>query len=209
MSDRNKNNTSSGKHGRFDIPVPTAPIDNTNNTSPANTTPPKNRFGTDSPDQTNFNTAPKRPERFNDNNDFTGTATPHESKFDIKKPAGIEPHKKNLNNGKFTIEPQNNESQQSQFDNDNNTISMQTMQIKQTTTQQPETTKTTVNTLKKYLLPIDSQFEWLRLSLLLFLILPLTIYSYYPAIKQIVYNWTNNVDYSHGFFVIPLVGLFI
>ncbi|MDR0391162.1 MAG: exosortase/archaeosortase family protein [Planctomycetaceae bacterium] len=197
MKEQN-NNKSNKKSGRFDIPVSPEQknsIDNTNNTNTNNTNPPRNRFGMDSPNQSNTNTPPKRSDRFKENNNFSGVATPQESKFNIKQPT--------TNSG--------NETQINKFSTNDNPQSMQTMQIKQTTNtqQQTDTTKPTTNILKKYLLPIDSQFEWLRFGLLLFLILPITAYSYYPALTQIVYNWINKVDYSHGFFVIPLVGFFI
>jgi exosortase len=110
------------------------------------------------------------------------------------------------------METDNNESRHSQFANndDNDNPSMQTMHTIQTKQQsQIETTKSSTVTIKKYLLPIDATFEKLRLGLLLLLILPLTIYSYYVALEQIVYSWINNVDYSHGFFVVPLVIFFL
>ncbi|MDR1053190.1 MAG: exosortase/archaeosortase family protein, partial [Planctomycetaceae bacterium] len=116
--------------------------------------------------------------------------------------------------GKFATENQNNNPHQTQFNrNDENNPSMQTMQTSQIKQISPQplqdTPKSSTVTIKKYLLPIDSAFEKQRLGFLLFLILPFTIYSYYLALEQIVYHWINNVDYSHGFFVIPLVAVFL
>ncbi|MDR2761299.1 MAG: exosortase/archaeosortase family protein [Planctomycetaceae bacterium] len=150
----------------------------------------------------------------------TNSTTPAESKFDQKQPSSrFETRPKNVG-GKFAmetddVESRQTESRKSQFtnnnnDNDNDNPSMQTMHTIQTKTQsQVESPKPSASAFKKYLLPIDVKFETLRLGLLLLLVLPLTIYSYYMALEQIVYSWINNVDYSHGFFVVPLVILFL
>ncbi|MDR0870308.1 MAG: exosortase/archaeosortase family protein, partial [Planctomycetaceae bacterium] len=58
-------------------------------------------------------------------------------------------------------------------------------------------------------LPFNKTFEQTRLLLLLILLTPLTIFAFYPAWENIVYSWTNKVDYGHGFFVIPLTALFL
>lgn len=76
----------------------------------------------------------------------------------------------------------------------------------------PTTTETT--TVKKKseefrLGHFDKQFEIRRLGLLLLLLVPLTLFSFFPALKEMVWEWYTKVDYRHGFFVIPLVTLFL
>jgi exosortase len=39
--------------------------------------------------------------------------------------------------------------------------------------------------------------------------LPLSIFAYLPALREIVYAWYTQLDYGHGFFVLPLVVLFL
>ncbi|MDR1925804.1 MAG: exosortase/archaeosortase family protein [Planctomycetaceae bacterium] len=125
--------------------------------------------------------------RFAANND-----NQHTNHFDNQQ------QKKNENN---TLNSQISNTQFSQ------NASMQTMQMHAQPTEQ--TTKQSAAVIKKQLLPIDVSFEQMRLILLLALLLPLTIYSYFPALTGIVGSWINKVDYSHGFFVIPLVALFL
>ncbi|MDR2172553.1 MAG: exosortase/archaeosortase family protein [Planctomycetaceae bacterium] len=197
----------------------------------ANNNPPKNRFSFDNVNQNinpqNTQSAIYRNERFNEpHKNFTNSQNNSaESKFAPKSTPPNDSRPKNATGagGKFAIETNqnnnnnsnvsnisniNNETHQSQFAN-NDPPSMQTIQTKQNVLQpQKETIKKTT-TIKKYLLPIDVPFEHLRLGVLLFAILPLTIYSYFVALEQIVYDWINNVDYSHGFIVIPLVVAFL
>lgn len=65
----------------------------------------------------------------------------------------------------------------------------------------------TINNVKK--LPIDKNFEILRLVVLLGTIVPLTVFGFWPSICEIVYAWWYQLDYGHGFFVIPAVALFL
>lgn len=58
-------------------------------------------------------------------------------------------------------------------------------------------------------LPVDAAFERMRLLTLLVVALPLTIYSFWPSLVEMVYKWYTHVDYGHGFFVVPLVALFL
>lgn len=58
-------------------------------------------------------------------------------------------------------------------------------------------------------LPIDVPFEKLRLLLLLLVMVPLSVFAFKTPLGQIVYSWWYKLDYSHGFFVLPLVALFL
>ncbi|MDR1479752.1 MAG: exosortase/archaeosortase family protein [Planctomycetaceae bacterium] len=169
------------------------------------------------PNKNNNNAARSRVERYSETRDnFASTRAPQESQFAANQTTNNESRSKVVG-GKFATEIINNENDQpqqtyqTQFNREeNNSPTMQTMQTKQTPSQtQQDTTQSQAVTIKKYLLPIDSTFEVQRLGVLLCLILPITIYSYFLALEQIVYDWINNVDYSHGFFVIPLVAVFL
>ncbi|MGL4595050.1 MAG: exosortase/archaeosortase family protein [Thermoguttaceae bacterium] len=56
---------------------------------------------------------------------------------------------------------------------------------------------------------IDAGFERFRLLLLLVVFVPLTIYSFWMPLSEMVYAWSTQVDYGHGFFVVPLVAFFL
>jgi exosortase len=58
-------------------------------------------------------------------------------------------------------------------------------------------------------LPFDKSFEQLRLLLVLIVIFPLTIFAFFPQLENICYAWWNQVDYSHGFLVVPLTVFFL
>ncbi|MDR2344846.1 MAG: exosortase/archaeosortase family protein [Planctomycetaceae bacterium] len=202
-------------------------IDTVNSTASPNNVPTnnlsQNRFGIETPVPPNNQLPKNRGERFNGTHtNYTVNSTvpaisgtPAGSKFDIKQSEHKETQTKNIG-GKFALDNSNSpnntsENYQSQIIGDGNNLSMQTMhtiQPKQSSTP-TETMKPSSISIKKYLLPIDAPFERLRLGFLLFVILPLTVYSYYMALEQIVYDWINNVDYSHGFFVIPLTAIFL
>lgn len=53
----------------------------------------------------------------------------------------------------------------------------------------------------------DGPFERMRLAFLFLLLLPLTLIAYWPALTELVHKWSTNIDYGHGFFVIPIVAL--
>ena len=55
----------------------------------------------------------------------------------------------------------------------------------------------------------DSVFERQRLFFLLAVMLPLGLFAFWPAFSQMVREWRYNLDYSHGFFVLPLIALFL
>lgn len=55
----------------------------------------------------------------------------------------------------------------------------------------------------------DKQFEWMRLGLLLLILVPLTVFAFFPSLKEMVWEWYTKIDYGHGFFVVPLVALFL
>ncbi len=56
-------------------------------------------------------------------------------------------------------------------------------------------------------LPLDKKFEVMRLVVLLCAVLPLTVFAFLPALREIAYAWWYKIDYGHGLFVIPLVAL--
>ncbi|MDR2706777.1 MAG: exosortase/archaeosortase family protein [Planctomycetaceae bacterium] len=56
---------------------------------------------------------------------------------------------------------------------------------------------------------IDKAFERTRLLVLCLVMLPLSIFAYFPSLCEIVYAWYTQLDYGHGFFVLPLVVLFL
>ncbi|MDR0338535.1 MAG: exosortase/archaeosortase family protein [Planctomycetaceae bacterium] len=56
---------------------------------------------------------------------------------------------------------------------------------------------------------IDKAFEQMRLLILCLVMLPLSIYAFWPSLCGIVYAWYTQLDYGHGFFVVPLVALFL
>lgn len=56
---------------------------------------------------------------------------------------------------------------------------------------------------------IDKPFETMRLLVLALVFLPLTLYAYWPALSDMAHKWLTNVDYGHGFFVLPLVAFFL
>jgi exosortase len=56
---------------------------------------------------------------------------------------------------------------------------------------------------------VDKAFERLRFLVLCVVILPLSIFSFFPSLCSIVYAWYTQLDYGHGFFVLPLVALFL
>ncbi len=58
-------------------------------------------------------------------------------------------------------------------------------------------------------LPIDIPFEKLRLILLLVVMLPLSLIAFKTPLMQIFYVWWYQIDYGHGFFVLPLVAVFL
>lgn len=58
-------------------------------------------------------------------------------------------------------------------------------------------------------MPINSAFEKWRLTLLLLVFIPFTLFAYWPAVEGMFWTWWTQIDYGHGFFVIPLVILFL
>ena len=56
---------------------------------------------------------------------------------------------------------------------------------------------------------IDPVFERQRLILLLVVMIPLGLFAFWPAWEMMAKQWYYNLDYGHGFFVIPLIGLFL
>lgn len=56
---------------------------------------------------------------------------------------------------------------------------------------------------------IDPHYEKMRLLVVGILIIPVMIFSYFPAIQDMVKIWYRVQDYSHGFLIIPLVAYFL
>ncbi|MDR1270218.1 MAG: exosortase/archaeosortase family protein, partial [Planctomycetaceae bacterium] len=56
---------------------------------------------------------------------------------------------------------------------------------------------------------IDKKFEQIRFLVLCFVMLPLSIFAFWPSLCGIVYAWYTQLDYGHGFFVLPLVAVFL
>ena len=56
---------------------------------------------------------------------------------------------------------------------------------------------------------IDPVFERQRLLVLLAVMVPLALFAFWPSLNQMVRVWHVNLDYGHGFFVIPLIALFL
>lgn len=56
---------------------------------------------------------------------------------------------------------------------------------------------------------IDPYYEKIRLIVVGLLVFPVLIFSYFPAIHDIVKIWWRVQDYSHGFLIIPLVAYFL
>lgn len=57
--------------------------------------------------------------------------------------------------------------------------------------------------------PVNASFEKLRFGALLAVFIPLTLYAFWPSWESIFHAWSTQLDYGHGFFVIPLVALFL
>ncbi|MCL2743469.1 MAG: exosortase/archaeosortase family protein [Planctomycetaceae bacterium] len=58
-------------------------------------------------------------------------------------------------------------------------------------------------------LPLSKPYEIRRLYILLAVFIPFTLFAYFPAIVSLVSTWRHQIDYGHGFFVLPLVVLFL
>lgn len=58
-------------------------------------------------------------------------------------------------------------------------------------------------------LPVDKKFETRRLLVLLCTVIPFTVFAFWPSFSEMVYAWWYQLDYGHGFFVLPLVALFL
>jgi exosortase len=82
-----------------------------------------------------------------------------------------------------------------------------------TSTPKPTTTDSakTESPIPTWLRPtvIDKTFERTRLLVLCLVMLPLSVFAYFPSLCEIVYAWYTQLDYGHGFFVLPLVALFL
>ncbi|MDR2440252.1 MAG: exosortase/archaeosortase family protein [Planctomycetaceae bacterium] len=84
-----------------------------------------------------------------------------------------------------------------------------------TTTPSETTTNSTIpptNSESPFLvrpIVIDKPFERVRFLALCVVMLPLSIFAFFPSLCEIVYAWYTQLDYGHGFFVIPLVVLFL
>ncbi len=57
--------------------------------------------------------------------------------------------------------------------------------------------------------PLDPVFERNRLLLLLAVMIPLGLFAYWNTLCGMAHIWYTNIDYGHGFFVLPLVALFL
>ncbi|MDR2754214.1 MAG: exosortase/archaeosortase family protein [Planctomycetaceae bacterium] len=82
-----------------------------------------------------------------------------------------------------------------------------------TTTEPPTTNSTIPQTNTEFPIfarpVIDKSFERVRFLALCVVMLPLSIFAFFPSLSNIVYAWYTQLDYGHGFFVIPLVALFL
>ncbi|MDR3197362.1 MAG: exosortase/archaeosortase family protein [Planctomycetaceae bacterium] len=56
---------------------------------------------------------------------------------------------------------------------------------------------------------IDKAFERIRFFVLCVVMVPLSLFAFWPSVCDIVHAWWTKLDYGHGFFVIPLVALFL
>lgn len=57
--------------------------------------------------------------------------------------------------------------------------------------------------------PTDPIFERNRLLLLLAVMIPLGLFAYWNTLCSLVHTWYTNIDYGHGFAVLPLIALFL
>ncbi|MDR1964910.1 MAG: exosortase/archaeosortase family protein [Planctomycetaceae bacterium] len=78
------------------------------------------------------------------------------------------------------------------------------------------TTTTTTPSVTEFKTPvwsqptaIDKAFERTRFLILCLVMLPLSLFAFWPSLCDIVYAWYTQLDYGHGFFVLPLVVLFL
>ncbi len=58
-------------------------------------------------------------------------------------------------------------------------------------------------------LPLDKNFEVRRLLVLMCTMVPFTLFAFWPTLCDMAYAWWYQLDYGHGFFVVPLVALFL
>lgn len=56
---------------------------------------------------------------------------------------------------------------------------------------------------------VDPHYEKIRLIVLAILICPVLIFSFFPAVQDMVKVWYRVQDYSHGFLIVPLVVYFL
>ena len=73
----------------------------------------------------------------------------------------------------------------------------------------PEPKPAPVEERREVVATIDPVFERQRLFVLLATMIPLGLFAYWPAFRQMSREWYYNLDYGHGFFVIPLIALFL
>ncbi len=56
---------------------------------------------------------------------------------------------------------------------------------------------------------IDDAFEKQRLLLLLLVMIPLGLFAFWPSLHLMAQTWYYNLDYGHGFLVLPLIAVFL
>jgi len=76
-------------------------------------------------------------------------------------------------------------------------------------TDQTEQVEQVEQTEPEVVAAVDPVFESQRLFLLLATMLPLGLFAFWPSFKLMSREWYYNLDYGHGFFVIPLIAVFL